>query len=551
MKWILVFLFGIFVVNLSAQGLYLKFKTDSPKTDSLVEKYTSNTSFKDILSLQQFLNDFNTTIQYEGYFNSRIGEPEAINDTVFQVKFNLRQKYNVVFFKNFSEYPQIPEEIKAHIQVRNLPNTFEVLLNKFSKEGKPFSTIQLEDIEFGKSDTLRANLNIRESEKRNLDKIVLRGYDKFPLAFIKNYANIKTGMVFDRSKLIEQSEKLNVLQFVNQTKTPQVQFMQDSTKLFVYLERKQANSFDGFIGFNNSDENEFQLNGNIDLRLVNNFHVGEEINLNYKNDGNAQEWFDVGVRLPYLFRTRFTLQAGLGFFKQDSTFSNTSQHIKLDYQISPNINLGLNAAFENSSNLLDNEVDRDDIRDFSRNKYGLSMVYDRPKRFSNLFLSSQQIVLSFGLGNRTTDDLQQSQEYLEISGRQIFKISQRQFIFAGINAGFLNSDQYLSNELYRFGGINSIRGFVENRFFANLFGTLQTEYRYVLGSNLYAHSVLDYGFYENEIDRVNENLYSLGFGFGLETKAGVLRLIFANGGSDSQKIEFSNTQIHLKFISIF
>ena len=93
--------------------------------------------------------------------------------------------------------------------------------------------------------------------------------------------------------LIKKSERLDALAFVNQSKTPQVQFMQDSTKLFLYLEKSQANSFDGFLGFNNSDENDFQLNGNIDLTLINNFNGGEEINLNYRNDGNAQEWFDV------------------------------------------------------------------------------------------------------------------------------------------------------------------------------------------------------------------------------------------------------------------
>jgi hypothetical protein len=371
------------------------------------------------------------------------------------------------------------------------------------------------------------------------------------MAFMRNYANIKTGKIFNRNNLIEQSEKLDALQFVNQSKAPQVQFTKDSTKLFVYLEKQQANSFDGFIGFNNSEDNEFQLNGNIDLRLVNNFNSGEEINLNYKNDGNAQEWFDVGVRLPYLFKSRFTLGAGLGFFKQDTTFSNTKQHLKVDYQISPNINFGLGAAFENSSNLLDDEIIREDIQDFTKNRYGLSFVYNRPKRFSNLFLSSQQVTFSLGLGTRSTDAFEERQQFIELNGRQIFKINKRQFVFIGLDAGYLNSDQYLSNELYRFGGINSIRGFVENRFFANLYGTLQTEYRYILGSNLYVHTVLDYGFYENEIDRVNESLYSIGFGFGLETKAGVLRLIFANGGSDSQNIEFINTQIHLKFISIF
>jgi len=546
-----VFLIFVFSANLSAQNLYIELKAEKSENDSILDKYSKGKIFKDYNGIANHLTEISKEIQLDGFFNSRIGNPRAINDSVFQVSINLRKKYNVVLIDNILDYPDIQDDLTSYINVNRLPEVFEILLNRYASQGKPFSVVKLDDIQFNKSDTVTARLNISVSKKRILDDIVLRGYDKFPMPFLKNYANIKRGMVFNRSKLIEQSEKLNTLQFVNQTKTPQVQFTKDSTKLFVYLERAQANSFDGFIGFNNSEGNEFQLNGNIDLKLVNNFHGGEEINLNYKNDGNAQEWFNANIRLPYLFKTKFTLDAGLGFFKQDSTFSNTSQHIKLDYQVNSNINMGLNVAFENSSNLLDEEFTRDDIQDYDKNRYGLSVVYDKPKRFSNLFLSNQQVALNVGLGNRSAGNIQQDQRYVEITGRQIFKISKRQFIYMGLNAAFIDSEDYLSNELYRFGGINSIRGFIENRFFANLFGTIQTEYRVVLGSNLFVHSVLDYGFYENEIDRINENLYSVGFGFGLETKAGVLRLIFANGGSDSQDIEFGNTQIHLKFISVF
>jgi outer membrane protein assembly factor BamA len=460
MKWIIYLILIIFTAKISAQNLYLKFKTENSKNDSIVDKYVANTSFKDIISLNEFLSGFSTKLQNEGYFNSRIGEPEVQNDSVFKVDIKLRQKYKALLINNISEYPEIESKYSPVFNVEDLPAIVEALLNKYSNAGKPFTIVKFNRFGFDSSDTLTADLNITVSKKRTLDNIVLRGYDKFPVAFLKNYASIKGGMVFNRSKLIEQSEKLNTLQFVNQTKTPQVQFTKDSTKLFVYLERAQANSFDGFIGFNNSDENEFQLNGNIDLKLVNNFHAGEEINLNYKNDGNAQEWFNANVRLPYLFKTRFTLGAGLGFFKQDSTFSNTSQHIKLDYQFNSNINMGLSVAFENSSNLLDEELTRDDIQDYDKNRYGLSIVYNRPKRFSNLFLSNQQVSFNVGVGNRSAGDIKQNQRYVEINGRQIFKISKRQFIYTGLNAAFIDSDDYLSNELYRFGGINSIRGFI-------------------------------------------------------------------------------------------
>ena len=55
----------------------------------------------------------------------------------------------------------------------------------------------------------------------------------------------------------------------------------------------------------------------------------------------------------------------------------------------------------------------------------------------------------------------------------------------------IESETYLSNELIRFGGINSIRGFEENSIDASRLGVLASEYRYQLSPNLYIHSIIE------------------------------------------------------------
>jgi hypothetical protein len=550
MRWILICVIGFLFFNAGAQRLYLKLAAAKPANDSLVSSQSEQKSFQDITKLRVEFEKIVDNLHHKGYFNLRFSELYQENDSLFSSKIQLNKKYNFIKFYGVESYDGIFESETDHVKTENLSDFLYKVLNFYSKKGKPFSQIKLKNISFTESDTVYAELSLQVSKTRKLDDVVIRGYERFPRPFITNYADIKIGEIFDKDKLVEKSEKIELLKFVKQKQPPQVQFAKDSTKLFLYLERNQANSFDGFIGFNNSENNEFQLNGNIDLNLVNNFHAGEEIQLNYKNDGNAQEWFDATLRLPYILRTKFGLQAGLSFFKQDSTFSNTKQHLKLDYQIKSDLNIGLKATFENSSDLLDNSANNN-ISDFNRTQYGIEAQFNNPKRLNRLFLNTQFLRLGFGLANRESENLNQRQEFIEIHARQTLKLHKRQYVFVGLNGAYLNSTDYLSNELYRFGGVNSMRGFIENRFFANLYGALQTEYRYVLGSNLYVHSVLDYGFYENDIDRFSENLYSVGFGFGLETKAGVLRLILASGGSDSQRLEFRNTQIHIKFISIF
>ena len=71
---------------------------------------------------------------------------------------------------------------------------------------------------------------------------------------------------------------------------------------------------------------------------------------------------------------------------------------------------------------------------------------------------------------------------------------------------------YLTNELFRFGGINSMRGFAENSIDASLLSVFNTEYRYLLNQQTYLHSIIDVGYFENEILRQKEKLYSFGLG---------------------------------------
>jgi outer membrane protein assembly factor BamA len=113
---------------------------------------------------------------------------------------------------------------------------------------------------------------------------------------------------------------------------------------------------------------------------------------------------------------------------------------------------------------------------------------------------------------------------------------------------YLQSDEYIINELYRFGGINSIRGFNENTLQGNLFSSILTEYRYVVSSSIYVHSIIDYAYFQDKTTNLKGNLLGLGFGFGVLTKNGLLNLVYANGSTKDQAIKLSNSivQISLK-----
>jgi hypothetical protein len=68
---------------------------------------------------------------------------------------------------------------------------------------------------------------------------------------------------------------------------------------------------------------------------------------------------------------------------------------------------------------------------------------------------------------------------------------------------------------------------------------------------MYVHSIIDYGYYQDQTTALNDSLIGLGFGFGLLTKNGLFNLIYANGSTNDQAIKLANSIVHISFKSSF
>jgi hemolysin activation/secretion protein len=130
-----------------------------------------------------------------------------------------------------------------------------------------------------------------------------------------------------------------------------------------------------------------------------------------------------------------------------------------------------------------------------------------------------------------------------LNSKNIFNIKSQNY--------YLQSANYIINELKRYGGINSIRGFNENSLQGNTFNSILTEYRYILAPSLYIHSIIDYAHIQDNTSKSKENLVGLGIGFGLLTKNGLFNIVYANGSTKEQNAKLSNSIVHVSFKALF
>src|SRR5699024_2861851 len=156
-----------------------------------------------------------------------------------------------------------------------------------------------------------------------------------------------------------------------------------------------------------------------------------------------------------------------------------------------------------------------------------------------------------GTGKRETYTEKQTQHKLQFKALHNFIITKNHSLYTKLNVNHLWSGNYYSNELFRIGGLNDIRGLDENSIDASTSLTLQTEYRFQAASDLYLHSITDLGKVKNRAIAIDENLIGIGFGLGIQNKLGLMKLQIANSIIGKEKFDFDRTRIHISLRTRF
>ena len=560
--YILIYLniYTAFFFNINAQNLYLNFKAQDSISQSTIDSLDLNATFINYLNLKKGADALHYSLETIGFIENELRSLQKKNDSTYIALYHLGPKYKSIqlFYskKDFSKKELLQVSKKITDSYFILPfNTIESSITKLNylktENGNAFARIKLENITKRKKGSLSANIVVVNGDARTIDSIIVKGYEKISKSHIKYYAGIKKGKKFNKSNLIEKSNILNSLGFVSVTKPPEILFKKDSTIVYLYLKKEKNNLFDGILGFaTDEDSQKLIFNGYLNLELNNNLNFGEQFLLNYKADGKDQQNFRARLTLPYLFNTPFGLITELKIFKRDSTFSTSDQLIKVRYQINPTSKTYLGYKAYESSNLRKDNSINIDVEDYTSKFLLAGLSYTKTQN-NILFPIKSKFHLDTEIGSKETKITTESQLRASLLFYYIFNLNYKNSIYLKNNTKAVNSDSYLINELFRFGGINSIRGFNENSIDASFYSVLNSEYRYQFNQDIYIHSIIDFAYFENQITALKQKLYSFGIGIGLQTSAGIIKFSIANGNAENQDFNFSNTKIHISISSKF
>lgn len=556
-----LFTFGL---NCSGQNFQLQLIGSTDSENKVLDSLNYNSKHKNIKSISDEINLTSEKLSKMGFIENRALLNTQENDSSYVTKFSLGKRINSIHIY-IGRNPAIVDLISLDktndsivLPYGEIESFLNQTLQKLEQKGFALAKLKLANIQ-KKKNSLYAELQFESGQQRQLNAIVIKFSESnkknsFPEGHLKQLNRKYRNNPFNQDLVRKIHDDFKKFRFVNQIKYPEILLTKDTTKVYLYLEKSKSNTFDGFIGFTNNENNKLAFNGYLDLILENALKAGEQLSLNWKSDGNNQKTFKAGIDLPYLFKSPIGIKAQIYIFKQDSIFQNTKTAIDLGYFVNYNTRIYLGHQSTESSDIQNSN--NNTISDYHNSFLTSNLEYTKFDSENTTFPKKTNLSITMGIGKRTTNGLIETlgankQSYINIDANHNIYLNQKNCININYQNYFLKSDAYIVNELYRFGGMNSIRGFAENSLQANFMTAIISEYRYILSRGLFIHSILDYCYYQDKISNNKGNLLGLGLGMGLHTKNGLLKISFANGNTKTQKIKFSGTIVNLCYNVVF
>jgi hypothetical protein len=551
-------------LNCSAQNLHLRLIGSSDFENKVLDSLGYNSKHPNTKSIIDEINLTSERLSKIGFIENRILENIKENDSSYVGEFSFGEMIKSIHIY-IGRNPVLIDLILLDqtkdsiiLPYSEIESFLNQTLQKLEQKGFAMAKLKLTTIQ-KKNNSLYADLQLESDLQRKLNSIVVKFAESnkrnsFPEGHLTQMNRKYRNSSFNKDIVRKIHDDFEKFGFVNQIKYPEILFTKDSTKVYAYLEKRKSNNFDGYIGFSNNEKNKLVFNGYLDLTLENALKAGEQFSLNWKSDGNNQKTFKANIDLPYLFKSPIGLKAQIYIFKQDSIFQNTKTSLDLGYLVDYNTRLYLGYQSMESSDI--QKTNNSTISDYNNSFLTSNLEYTKQDSENITFHKKSTISITMGIGKRTTNQVAETlatnkQTYIHINAMHNFYLNRKNCFNINYQNYFLKSDTYIINELYRFGGNNSIRGFSENMLQAHFMTALISEYRYIISKDLFIHTIMDYGYYQDKSSDNKGNLLGLGLGMGLKTKNGLIKISLANGSTKDQEIKFYDTIVTIRYNVVF
>ncbi len=449
-------------------------------------------------------------------------------------------------------------------------NKLEQTFIKLSENnGFPFASIQLDSLEV-LDNGLHAALNYKKGPFFTFDSINIIGKTKTKKRYLMRHIRIYPGQPYSQQRIEDAERLIRELPFLAQIRPPEIIFSRNKALLNIFLVDKKINQIDGIIGFlpGEGSNKKLLVTGELTIGLRNLFGTGKSLNLEWKKIKQASQLLNIGYIHPKLLGSSMDVKVDFNLYKQDSTFLTIIRNLTFTQRTGKYSKVSVFGGLK-TSRALNGVNDTSSIKFANYNHYTYGLGYER-NTLDNIFYPRKGWLFSIlgYLGNKTIQPnpefnptyfagvkLKSVQFNLEGSIEKYSKLGKGSVFLTRLSSGSIFNDKsnIFFNDLYRIGGLKTLRGFNQNNFYASTYAIATLEYRFFTDETSYLLLFYDQGYLINELSVVGKQDFPSGFGAGVSftTQAGVFNFVYSLGNSRDQKLNLNLSKIHFGITSRF
>lgn len=564
MRSILLIFLLFFSFLLVGQKKYsLTFTTN----DYLIIKKNIESKFTDSIQAKIYLQNLQLTAIKKGFALASIDtirffEKELNTSFYLGPKFGTANlKLNDSDLRYLKQYMKVSEKFFTNATFS--PHQISAILKKIhstlENNGYPFSKVFLDKIKIEGSN-LEANIIVQKNELFKWSEIHIKGDSAISKLFLSNIIRIKPGDKYNQEELIQITKRLKQVNFIKEIKPHEVLFTKNGAELFLYVKSNPISSINGVVGLQpNPKTNKVDFTGDISLKLLNTIKRGELLELNWKSMQAQTQSLKGKINYPFLLKSPFGIDGQFNLYKRDTTYLELKSTIGIQYFLKGGNYLKV--FYQNSSsNILSGGANNPNFTNLGTvhsNGYGIAVLRKQvdyiPNPSKGFILNSE---VSIGTRKSKANDTSKIiinntyrsdfslEFFIPLAKRHVFRLaSQTDFYFA---------PKIYQNEVSRFGGLSSQRGFNEEELYATTKSFMSFEYRFLVDQNSRAFLFYDQSWYENNaIKYYKDHPFGFGAGFSFGTNIGIFSISYAQGKQFNNPILIKNGKVHFGYVAYF
>ncbi len=517
--------------------------------------------FSDSIEINTYIDNVISDFKNTGYEAVTARIVSQISDTISVVFSSGNAYFYTLETLNYNDSLALtlPEKFLSRLKTKSHYSELSIIIDDYLKyfenRGYPFVEIRVDSLSFIDYDVL-LSASLHQGTLYNFDSIVVKGDVRISETFLRQFFNFKKKSVYSEKRLQQSQTLARQLPFMTMTESPQVLFTEDQTQIYLFLKKRKNHSFDGIVGFVPPPDGRsgILLTGDVRLKLNNLFAKGEMLNFDWRSYDVGSQDLNIVFDYPFLFSSPFGTNLKFKLNKKDTSFINTYYNMGVNYYLS-----GfdyLKGFYESTVSNSYGSVQQVQplFRSSTLSSYGLE--YSR-NRLNDALLptSGYKLITSFAAGimsrdkNSHSSDAQKNKENQYKLGLEvpIYLPVYKRFVLHNelIGVWMITEDLY-ENEMLRFGGFNSLKGFEEDEISASTFFSNTIEMRYMIEAYSYFSLFWNGAFYEKKgIESYNRDTpWGVGLGFAFNTPAGIFSINYAMGKQFDNPFDLKAAKVH-------